>query len=97
MAGTTRLQKKKRKPVRYKTISITVTARQKKSLVNFCRSRKTTPTKVIKKALGPLLQNYHDMKVNVSKEKVKQLQQFSDFHILSDISWAGYCFPKTAS
>jgi hypothetical protein len=69
-------QKKKRKPVRYKTISITVTARQKRSLVNFCRSRRTTPTKVIKKALGPLLQNYHDLKVNPGNEKVNQLQLF---------------------
>jgi hypothetical protein len=68
--------KKKRKPVRYKTISITVTARQKKSLVNFCRSRKTTPTRVIKKALGPLLQNYHDLKVNGTNVKVNQLQLF---------------------
>jgi hypothetical protein len=68
--------KKKRKPVRYKTISFTVTARQKKSLVNFCRSRKTTPARVIKKALGPLLQNYHDLKINGTSEKANQLQLF---------------------
>ncbi len=74
--STTIPQKKKRKPVRYKTVSITLTARQKKSLVNFCRSRRTTPTKVIKKAIGPLLQNYHDLQVSPGSEKVNQLQLF---------------------
>jgi hypothetical protein len=69
--------KKKRKPIRYKTISITVTAKQKKSLVNFCRSRKTTPAKVIKKSIRPLLQNYSNLEVSkLPSEKVNQLQLF---------------------
>jgi hypothetical protein len=70
------LKKKKRKPIRYKTITITVTAKQKKSLVNFCRSRKTTPAKIIKKAIRPLLSDYADLKVNISNERVNQLQLF---------------------
>jgi hypothetical protein len=70
------LKKKKRKPVRYKTITITVTAKQKKSLVNFCRSRKTTPAKIIKKAIRPLITDYADLKVTVNNEKVNQLQLF---------------------
>lgn len=70
------LRKKKRKPIRYKTITITVTAKQKKSLVNFCRSRKTTPAKIIKKAIRPLLSDYADLKVNISNERVNQLQLF---------------------
>jgi hypothetical protein len=70
------LKKKKRKPIRYKTITLTVTAKQKKSLVNFCRSRKTTPAKVIKKAIRPLLSDYADLKVNISNERVNQLQLF---------------------
>lgn len=70
-------KKKKRKPVRYKTITITVTARQKKSLVNFCKARKTTPRKVIKKALGPLLSNYADLKFTPNNNgKVNQLELF---------------------
>ena len=73
---TKTLRKKKRKPVRYKTITFTVTAKQKKSLVNFCRSRKTTPAKIIKKAIRPLLSDYSDLKVNHSNEKVNQLQLF---------------------
>jgi hypothetical protein len=68
--------KKKRKPIRYKTITFTVTAGQKKSLVNFCKSRKTTPAKIIKKAIRPLLTDYADLKVNHSNEKVNQLQLF---------------------
>lgn len=70
------IRKKKRKPVKYKTITFTVTARQKKSLVNFCKSRKTTPAKIIKKAIRPLLTDYTDLKVNHSNEKVNQLQLF---------------------
>lgn len=70
------LKKKKRKPVKYKTIAITVTAKQKKSLVNFCRSRKTTPAKVIKKAIRPLITDYADLEVNLNNEKVNQLQLF---------------------
>jgi len=70
------LKKKKRKPVRYKTITITITARQKKSLVNFCKSRRTTPAKIIKKAIRPLMSDYADLKVNPNSEKVNQLQLF---------------------
>jgi hypothetical protein len=70
------IKKKKRKPVRYKTITITVTAKQKKSLVNFCKMRRTTPAKVIKKAIRPLLSDYADLKVNLTNEKVNQLQLF---------------------
>ena len=71
-----RRKSKKRKVIKYKTLSITLTARQKKSLVNFCKSRKTTPAKVIKKAIRPLLDNYTELQVNYKKEKVNQLQLF---------------------
>jgi hypothetical protein len=70
-------KKKKKKTVRYKQVTITVSARQKKSLMNFCKSRKSTPNKVIKKAIRPLLENYHDLEVNHSTAKVNQLQLFS--------------------
>ncbi|MDP1622004.1 MAG: hypothetical protein Q8M08_06655 [Bacteroidales bacterium] len=69
--------KKARKPVKFKVITIKVTARQKKSLTNFCKSRRTTPNKVIKKAIRPLLDNYADLTVVVNKqEKQNQLQLF---------------------
>jgi hypothetical protein len=68
--------KKARKPVKYKTITIKVTSRQKKSLTNFCKSRRTTPNKLIKKAIGPLLQNYADLEVNSTGLRVNQLELF---------------------
>lgn len=69
--------KKSRKPLKYKTITIMVTARQKKSLVNYSKSRRTTPKKVIKRAIRPYLENYSDLVVVINKqEKHKQLQLF---------------------
>ena len=70
-------KKKKKKQVRYKQVTITISARQKKSLMNFCKSRKSTPNKVIKKAIRPLLENYHDLEVNHTSVKVNQLKLFS--------------------
>lgn len=68
--------KKKRKPIRYKSLTITLTARQKRSLERFAKSRRTTPTKLIKKAIRPLLDNYADLEVNMNNEKVDQLKLF---------------------
>ena len=68
--------KSKRKAVKYKTIVFKVTAGQKKSLLNFCRSRRTTPNKMIKKVLRPLLTNYSELEVNTHHVSVKQLQLF---------------------
>jgi|APCry1669188970_1035186.scaffolds.fasta_scaffold00012_24 hypothetical protein len=70
-------KKKKKKPTKYKQVTITISARQKKSLTNFCKSRKSTPSRIIKKAIRPLLENYHDLEVNHASEKVNQLQLFS--------------------
>jgi len=71
-------KKKTRKKVKYRKITITVSARQKKSLEKFCKSRKTTPTKVIKKAIRPLLENYAALDVRLSKQKFSQLELFGD-------------------
>ena len=69
--------KKNRKPVKFKLITIKVTARQKKSLLNYSKSRRTTPNKLIKKAIRPLLENYSDLNVVTGKqEKLNQLQLF---------------------
>jgi hypothetical protein len=69
-------KKKKRKPVRFKTIKIKVSAKQKRSLENFCKARKTTPNKIIKKSIRPLLENYADLVPVKNTEKIKQLQLF---------------------
>jgi hypothetical protein len=51
-------RKKKRKKVRYTTIKLKLTSSQKKSLMNYCKARKTTPTRLIKKMIRPFIQNY---------------------------------------
>ena len=67
---------KKRKPTRFKTIKIKVSTKQKKSLENFCKARRTTPNKIIKKAIRPLLENYVNAIPSKYQEKVKQLMLF---------------------
>lgn len=67
---------KKKKPTRFKTIKIKVSARQKKSLENFCKARRTTPNKIIKKSIRPLLENYANAEPLKNHEKVRQLVLF---------------------
>jgi hypothetical protein len=70
-------KKKPRKKVRFSTITLKVTARQKRSLLNFCKLRHTTPNKLIKKSIKPMLENYADLNVEVRKrEVVNQLALF---------------------
>jgi hypothetical protein len=69
-------KKKKRKPIRYKTITIKLTSKQKRSLERFCRSRRTTPNKMIKKAIRPLLEDYADLEVMPKSKKPNQLNLF---------------------
>jgi hypothetical protein len=69
--------KKKRKKIKYRVIKIKLTSRQKKSLDNFCKSRKTTPNKLIKKSIRHFLENYHGLEVpDHEKVKIKQLDLF---------------------
>ncbi|MFH1159633.1 MAG: hypothetical protein V1733_01625 [bacterium] len=70
--------KKKRKPIRYKTITLKLTTRQKRSLERFARSRRSTPNKIIKKAIHPLLENYADLEMSKGNGKVNQLQLFDE-------------------
>jgi hypothetical protein len=70
------INKKARKPLRYKTIQLKLTKRQKRSLENFCRSRGTTPIKVIKKSIRPLLDNYASSNPCPPQVSVKQLDLF---------------------
>lgn len=51
-------RKKRRKKVRYHTVKLKLTAAQKRSLMNYCHARKTTPTKLIKKMIRPFIQKY---------------------------------------
>jgi len=68
---------KKRKKVKYKTITIKITSGQFKSLSNFSKSRRTSPNKVIKKAINPYLTNYKELDVTLNKVSVNQLVLFN--------------------
>ncbi|MCK4569551.1 MAG: hypothetical protein KAT76_04620 [Bacteroidales bacterium] len=48
----------KRKKVRYSEIRIRLSYKQKRSLINYCAARKTTPNKLIKKMIRPYISNY---------------------------------------
>jgi hypothetical protein len=69
-------KKKVRKPVRYRTLKLKLTMRQKRSLENFCKSRGTTPTKIIKKSIRPLLDNYSAAAPCPPKVSANQLKLF---------------------
>ncbi len=48
-------RKKKRKPIKYKTVSFKLSARQKKSLDAYCTVRHTTTIKLIKRSIQHFL------------------------------------------
>ena len=51
-------RKKKRKKVKFKTVTFKLSSRQKRSLINYCEARKTTPNKLIKKAIRRYIEFY---------------------------------------
>lgn len=51
---------KKRKKVRYSEVRIRLSYRQKRSLINYCHARKTTPNKLIKKMIRKYISNFAD-------------------------------------
>ena len=59
------MRKKKRKVTKFKTVTFKLSAKQMKSLRNYCRARKTTPTKLIKKSI----RNYTEYFSNEVPEK----------------------------
>ncbi len=48
----------KRKKAKYKTVCFKLSAKQMKSLKNYCRARKTTPNKLIKKSIRYYTENF---------------------------------------
>lgn len=68
---------KSRKKVRFSTITLKLTAKQKRSLVNYCKIHRTTPNKLIKKNIRPYLEKYADFNPEVRrKELINQLELF---------------------
>jgi hypothetical protein len=53
-----RKRKKARRRTKYKKITFKLSARQEKSLFNYCRARKTTPVKLIKKIIRPYINGF---------------------------------------
>jgi hypothetical protein len=51
-------RKKVRKKVHYREVKLKLSKNQKRSLVNYCEARRTTPTKLIKKMIRPFLSKY---------------------------------------
>jgi hypothetical protein len=51
-------RKKRRKKVRYSKLIIKLSAKQKKSLQNYCKARKTTPSKLIKKSIKRFINGF---------------------------------------
>jgi len=70
--------KKKRKKVRYSEIRIKLSAKQKKSLINYCNARKTTPNKLIKKMIRPYISNFNKDVPEEYYITEKQLDLFID-------------------
>ena len=53
-------RKRKGRKTTFKIVSFKLSTRQKRSLKNYCKARKTTPTKLIKKMINPFINNYAD-------------------------------------
>jgi hypothetical protein len=70
------MKRKIRKPLKFRTVKLKLTIRQKKSLENYCKSRGTTPLKIIKKSIRPLLENYASAAPPNNNVSVKQLELF---------------------
>ena len=54
------MAKSHRKRHQYKVVSFKLSARQLKSLKNYCKARKTTPTKLIKKSISYYTGNFSE-------------------------------------
>jgi hypothetical protein len=72
-----RPRKKRRKKVRYKEVSLKLTRRQERSLVNYCNARRTTPNKLIKKMIRRFL-NYSKAAPEESFATANQLDLFGE-------------------
>jgi hypothetical protein len=69
---------KKRKIIRYSEIRIKLSMRQKRSLLNYCRARRTTPNKLIKKMIRPYISNYSEEVPDEYYITENQLDLFDD-------------------
>ncbi len=69
---------KKRKKVRYSEVRIRLSYRQKRSLINYCHARKTTPNKLIKKMIRKYISNFAEDVPEEYYATENQLDLFGD-------------------
>jgi hypothetical protein len=74
----TKTRNKRRKKVRYREITLKISARQRRSLENYCKARRTTPNKLIKKMIGRFLNNYGKLAPEESFVTANQLDLFEE-------------------
>jgi hypothetical protein len=84
------LKATKKKKVRFKKLTFKVTEKQKKLIDLVSKKQRTTPNKLIKKALKEYLFRYADMIANeeiISKNQLKLFDDdFDDDDILSEVA-----------
>ncbi|MDD4141438.1 MAG: hypothetical protein PHR20_01405 [Bacteroidales bacterium] len=70
------MSKKRKKP--YKTVAFKLSPRQYRSLLNYCRFRRSTPIKVVKKAIVKYIECYSDEPSYESYITENQIDLFED-------------------
>ncbi len=72
------IKKKRRKKIKYKKLVFKLSAKQKKSLENYCKARKTTPTKLIKKSINRYINGFDKSVPDEYFKSERQLDLFGD-------------------
>ncbi len=70
--------KKRRKKSKYKEVRFKLSDKQMKSLTNYCKARKTTPTKLIKKSIRYYIENFSNEVPQKYYATANQLDIFED-------------------
>jgi hypothetical protein len=71
-------KKKRKKKIKYKKIVFKLSAKQKKSLENYCKARKTTPNKLIKKSISRYINGFDKSVPEEYYKTERQLDLFGD-------------------
>ncbi|MBN1338739.1 MAG: hypothetical protein JXA03_05410 [Bacteroidales bacterium] len=72
------VRKRKKRKKKFKEITFKLTAKQGKSLSNYCKARKTTPVKLIKKSIKRYLEKYDVEVPDQYFISAKQLELFNE-------------------
>lgn len=78
MSNKSNKKKSRRRNYKYHAVTFKLTSGQYKSLRNYCKARKTTPIKLIKKSIERFISNYE---YEVSKELYLTENQLDLFDI----------------